>query len=302
MKPIALWRIHGIALCLTASLGCSNTESTATIPAPAESPAGSKPRLANEHSESPTPASGEVVTVANDTELLQVRPAIVDLLIYGPRVSGEKLRKLELPDSLSVLSISNFPDLPAGALPRIDHLSDLTELKLHRLSVSDDELVHLGAQTRLKVLSLQETKVTNATCEQIAKLKNLRRLVLSGTAIDDDGLAALMSLQNLESLYLIDTGTTNRGAGYLAELRGLKSLHLDGTKITDAGLKPLATLPRLEILSVPAPRISDVGINYLRLMPNLKLLYIGGPRGATFASEHAMQQLQNDRPELEILR
>jgi hypothetical protein len=80
-------------------------------------------------------------------------------------------------------------------------------------------------------------------------LTKLRLLHLSETQITDVGLAHLKGLTKLEILYLTGTRITDDGLVHLTGLTNLKSLTLDYMGFADRGLRNLrAALPDCEIV------------------------------------------------------
>ncbi len=89
-------------------------------------------------------------------------------------------------------------------------------------------------------------------------MTRLSILNLSNTRVSDAGLAHLMGLASLTKLFLNGTRVTNAGLLHLKTLGNLKELDLGGTLATADGMKKLnQTLPMLLIMrypSVPPPR------------------------------------------------
>jgi uncharacterized membrane protein len=97
-------------------------------------------------------------------------------------------------------------------------------------------------------LKLGNTKVTDKSLGEIAKLKNLTRLNLEHTAITDAGIAQLKDLKYLEYINLFDTKITDAGIKELAKLKGLKKIYCWQTKVTQAGVDALKkALPGVEV-------------------------------------------------------
>lgn len=103
----------------------------------------------------------------------------------------------------------------------------------------DDEATYLKELPDLKVLSLNNTQVSDAGLKHLKRLTNLKILWLDNTQITDSGLEHLKGLTNLEYLTLRNTQVSDAGLDHLEGLTNLKVLYLDNTQVTDEGGKRL---------------------------------------------------------------
>ncbi len=140
---------------------------------------------------------------------------------------------------------------------------------------SDTDMHRIRSMTDLQVLSLENTKVTDAGLNHLAELTNLENLNLSGTDVTDDGLAHLKTLTNLKSLALSGTKVTSAGMENLKDLKNLTELYLFDTAVTDDGLKHLESLTNLTILNLARTKITDAGVKHLQQMKKLQNLFLG---------------------------
>lgn len=130
-------------------------------------------------------------------------------------------------------------------LVHVQALTKLHELRLFSTQIADAGLFHLRGLKRLEYLSLSETQVTDAGLTYLRELTNLEDLYLDQTQVTDAGLAHLRGLVTLRSLTLEETRVTDAGLVHLRELRGLVLVYLHGTKVTETGVKELqAALPK----------------------------------------------------------
>ena len=90
--------------------------------------------------------------------------------------------------------------------------------------------------------------------EQLTDLARLSRVLvldLSGTRITDEQLGRLSELDELHTLDLSDTAITSAGLSDLSKLTGLRKLTLSNTLVTNAGLeKHIPSFPALETLEL----------------------------------------------------
>ena len=101
---------------------------------------------------------------------------------------------------------------------------------------STDSLVKLLEPLRKQIvwLKLDNSNITDAALDQIAKLTSLSRLQLNNTDITDKGVIKLQSLQQLQSLNLVGTKVTAQGVLQLSKLKNLKNLYLYQTGVNNA--------------------------------------------------------------------
>ena len=179
--------------------------------------------------------SGKVVTSTGRTDGLPVPDAKVltmDVPAATPSVIDE-LRKaglLVLPISkeqnqleVSAVNVRSFSDAQAALLPKISE--------------------------QLVWLKLGDTRISDETLAQVAKLKNLQKLHLEHTNVTDAGLKNLSGLANLEYLNLYGTTITDAGLTQLISLKSLRTVYLWQTKTTEAGITALKkAMPNLEVI------------------------------------------------------
>ena len=116
-----------------------------------------------------------------------------------------------------------FPEnltLPVHAWTALEQLTDLRELDLSAMLVTNERLQHVG------------------------KLKSLRTLNLFGNPIDSVAIEQLVGLEKLETLYLYRTFVDNQAILSLAKLSRLKRLNMFCLLYTSPSPRD-ATLPRM---------------------------------------------------------
>ena len=109
----------------------------------------------------------------------------------------------------------------------------------------------VAARDRLRAVTLSWIKITNSTCEDLAKLALMSRLELSTCReVTDDGLGMLAaSMLPLTHLTLVDVGASDVGVGKLLSATGGKLVAL---KLSDLDLvtgSALASAPELAHLT-----------------------------------------------------
>jgi len=163
-------------------------------------------------------------------------------------------------------------------------LSPLLSLKpddLHMLTIygssrsrtpPDDRCMpYIAHLTGLKVLSLENTRISARGAESLKHLKNLERLGLS-KGVTNQTLAEIAQLPSLKALYLNQNSLTNAGLAHLQKLTGLEELALGGGRMNNAALIHLAKLPSLTYLMLQGENFTDAGMAHLKNIPSLRIL------------------------------
>ncbi len=125
-------------------------------------------------------------------------------------------------------------------------------------NTTDQDLAGLGEFTFLTVLSLGDTKVTEAGLTQLKGLKNLRALELYKMKLSAAAFKGLSQLPNLEFLNLAGTGITDEELKEIANIKSLKVLILAGANVSNTGLQALASLPELRSLNLTSLKIPSM--------------------------------------------
>jgi serine/threonine protein kinase/uncharacterized protein YjbI with pentapeptide repeats len=155
-------------------------------------------------------------------------------------------------------------------LLRLGQLSNLSELWLERVNLTDAMLANLPFLPKLSTLGLANNAgIGDEGMKQLARQTELRWLDASATSLTVQGLVYLHPLANLNRLELNGTPLTDTD---LIGLQGqhLKALNLDRTKITDDGLRQLPTLlVDLRQLSIKETSTTEAGVEALKqALPN----------------------------------
>ena len=106
-----------------------------------------------------------------------------------------------------------------------------------------------------------------------AELTRLELINLATTSVTDAGLAELARLKELKSLSLSSQHVTDAGLKEVARVTSLTSLYVGGNALTDAGLADLSALARLKTLTIiNSPQLTAAGIARLqKALPECKI-------------------------------
>lgn len=174
-------------------------------------------------------------------------------------------------------------------------------ISLNEVQLTDDVWMHLymlSSNSRLESLILSDTNATNDDIARLRQFHDLRTLGLAGTRITDAGLASLATLSSLTELSLNDTSVSDAGLAHLAGLQNLKRLHLWGTQIGNVGMQHAKKLKELRELGLGSTKITDAGLPNLRELTKLRRLDLS----ETEVTEEGISVLQLALPELTIVR
>lgn len=127
------------------------------------------------------------------------------------------------------------------------------ELCCYNTSVGWKSLDFLQAADRLDVLDLTFEGITEADLSALKELKGLRILRLNNIRLTETDLDAIGTMRRLEELQLEGCGITDLSA--LSGLVNLKRIDLDNNPVTDLG--PLERIPGLEEIVCNVSRISE---------------------------------------------
>ncbi len=234
----------------------------------------------------------------NALTALASMPTLNKLFLNETSITDHGIAHLSRVLSLNTLDLSSTSVTNTGLVDLSD-LNGLTALYLTATNITDPlpGTLFLSALTNLEYLSLNNTRIGNATAAHLTTLKRLRALELLNTAISNDGLRQLRNLTSLQSLKLSADHFTgdalqyleqltslqhltvrsyqnnnDKGLPSLVQLRRLSSLELSGRGITDIVMVHVSSIPTLTSLSLSDCGVSDTGLAMLFRLINLQRL------------------------------
>ena len=199
----------------------------------------------------PNPSTGQTQTNPRDDDKFHAEMSLKVVSAVLTKAPDGRVVGFQMPEGL-------WPGDPAW--PNLFKLTDLEDLDLGAMNLSNDHLRDIG------------------------KLTELRNLNLLGNAIDSVAMSYLTGLQKLETLYLYRTFVDDKGLESIAQLKNLKRLNMFDTFLTDKGLKTLGTCKQLTHLSIgnskagefPEAFFTPEGIKQLRAdLPDTEITYWG---------------------------
>ena len=196
---------------------------------------------------------------ATDLERLSVTCFVEDRDVAWLK-NHKRLRQLHFFDS-------NFSN---DAMTVFGDLSQLEDLSLVGLGVTDDGLIHLRNLNRLVGLDLWKAPVQGRGLAHLAKFPNLQHLSVGGSDVTDDGIAALQGCDALVDLELGNTKVSGSGLAALRDLASLRKVSLVGNKMTSGS--GLAELDQVSDLNLSEARIGPGVLKRLAEMEGLRRL------------------------------
>jgi internalin A len=175
---------------------------------------------------------------------------------------------------LASLSLPRNPGITGAGAAHLSNMHQLVELDLRATRFGDVGMPSLAKLTKLKILRLNETAITDSGLVYVTALKDLTELWLDGAeGIKGAGLQSLKGLTELNLLYLAGTGIDDASLASIKGLTQLEYLNLDDTKITDKGLDQLHGLSSLRDLFVAGTAVTEAGLSSLRKsLPNMRVI------------------------------
>jgi len=132
----------------------------------------------------------------------------------------------------------------------------LDQVMLVSRTIDDAALIHVGALTGLRLLSIRSSAITDTGLARIQGLSQLRTLIIADAQITDAGLSALAGMTRLEEFQLHGAPIGDDGLAILAHWPQLQRLHLIRVPITNSALTHLRQLTSLCELVIEGTRIS----------------------------------------------
>lgn len=171
-------------------------------------------------------------------------PQLTALSFEKSRVSDESLAQLAGLKSLKQINLSGTA-VTDKVVDTLASMPSLESIDLSRTEIGDDALHRLaehferGRFQKLTILYLNECSGISQGMGSISTMTRLRVLELAGSDVTNDDLRFLPSLPELVILDLSRTNVGDRGITEVAKISTLQRCFLEGTPITVTGLNLL---------------------------------------------------------------
>ncbi len=140
-------------------------------------------------------------------------------------------------------NLKNLRDLEIGQktseayLKHIAALPNLETLRHYRGILTATGVSHLSNCKKLTLLDLRYSTVNDVAMKPMGKINSLKILILEDTKVTTAGIAYLTGLENLETLYLRGNAITDAVFESLKKMKSLKKVDLTGTRVTDEAIR-----------------------------------------------------------------
>lgn len=150
-----------------------------------------------------------------------------------------------------------------GEVEELAKSKSLKELTMMSSKLDDVGGVALGKVTTLQNLFLWNTAITDKTVEAISALP-LKVLYLDDTKVTDAALESLAKVKTLEVLWIDKTAIGDAGLAHLAGHPTLNWIRAEESKVTDGCVATLVTLPKLASFGARKTAFTDAGVGKLK--------------------------------------
>ncbi|MGH9547909.1 MAG: leucine-rich repeat domain-containing protein [Terriglobales bacterium] len=154
--------------------------------------------------------------------------------------------------------------------------SRLSVLKIDNTQISDKGFKTIGKMKELTAVYADLTRISNAGVRELSNLPKLICLHISTSQnkIDDNCVPSLAKMHELTELTLRDSSITDEGVRGLSGLKKMRCLQLNRTRISDKAIKTIVeSYPQLtELHARSNPDITEKSLTYLSKAPHLRYL------------------------------
>ncbi len=109
-------------------------------------------------------------------------------------------------------------------------------------ALNDDEFRQITALSELRILKIDESRLTDEGAGRVSWLVNLEELRLTSPFITDRTLEAIARLPKLRRLCLMSPQITDAAIDTIGSMKDLQQVNLTGTRVTREGLNRLHQL------------------------------------------------------------
>jgi hypothetical protein len=237
----------------------------------------------------PSPATATTDPDRQAAEWVLGRGGTVVLYLGGERRVAKSLA--ELPAAAFAVTECDLSGKTSVSNEVFEHLKGLRHLGnlwLNGTGVTGQGLEQLQS-TKLGGLSLNGTRVNDATLQHVKGLTALQLLSLEGTAVSGPGLQHLHGMKSLSFLEIGATPLTDVGLEHLREMKSLGHLGIYWTKVTDGGMEHLKGLSNLALLNLNGTHVTDKGLEPLKALQKLTELHLEENKNVTAGGVAALQ-------------
>lgn len=194
-------------------------------------------------------------------------PNLVRLDLYDASNVDERI-DLSTMRSLEVLE---FWDAELEDTSFLAELSKLQVLSLGKTEITDEDVAVLSGLASLRSLSLRANRITGAVLRALPR--EITDLDLGHTSVSDV-CPHITRLTALRTLDLSFTGVSDTSC--FPQLANLETLSLAATRVSDSSMPAISQLRQLRDLSLMTTALADAGFAELTALENLRILDVSG--------------------------
>ena len=153
-------------------------------------------------------------------------PSLKRIMLIKTKITDAGIEQLKALENLEKLDLQDVVTVTPACLPTVAELKKLKFLRIYGGTFKGEGIAPIGKMASLRVLSMEQTPLNNATVELLAGLTELKELMLFGTNVSDDGMEKLAGLTKLTKLELRGTGVGVKGMNYLKNMPELLILDI----------------------------------------------------------------------------
>lgn len=177
-------------------------------------------------------------------------------------------KKISGPRTVSTLVLRELTESSQMERALSFELVNLGEVRLEKCSFAPADWAALSAQRELRILTCQDTDITDEGLRHLAGLSDLTSLDLQGTSVSDEGVSLIgAQFRRLQFLNLEGTPVTGKTLSELGRLERLVSLNLNRTNITDESIDGLKAIQGLRNLYLSSTNLTDACLANLLELP-----------------------------------
>lgn len=166
--------------------------------------------------------------------------------------------------------------------------------------VSDQQLSELRGVTNLRILKLEQGRVSPEGLNVLAELPKLDTLWLRNSNVDDAAIRSIVRNQHLAYLNFSQAEFSDAGLQQLLGLPRLKQLRFSSSSVTEQGLLHLSDAPTLRWLHLFDVPMTDRVLAEIAKLEQLESLYIDHPQADPEELDVALEKFYASRPNVHV--
>ena len=221
--------------------------------------------------------------------LLKEKPNLKGLSLVNDNLKGDVLEDVAK-RPLTFLSL-NTCHLDKKSFDHINRITTLNELLLYSCNIDQKENIRLNELNRLRTISLRNVELF-FPLDSLRETK-VKILSLLDSALTESDLDSIANINTIEELYLEKCNLEHLDLFKLSKLRKLGKLSLVGSAIDDESIKQLSGIKSIAFLSLRDNKnLTPKCLKYIPKMKGLRILSISNCVGLN--DKHRLKKFQSE--------